>query len=200
MSLHFRSWKIDDSVSLSVYTPDVCGIYVLEFSDGEEYVGQTRHLLSRFAAHRRRWPDEVVGIRFCEVEPELLDEAERDVVATRVRDGARLRNIDLIGLPLRSSELDHYVDPVGVQDWLDGDNTASNIGDRGLIATQRRRTRNRYEKLSVRSDYEHIRRLLAGYLSSCIQTRTVRSGRPGWSPVSRAQEGASIGGGLRSSV
>ena len=166
--MRFRSWKIDDSVSLSVYASDACGIYVLEFSDGEEYVGQTQHLLSRFSTHRRRWPNEIVGIRFCEVEASRLDEAERDVVATRVRDGARLRNIDLIGLPLRSPELDHFVDPVEVQDWLSGDEAASNIGDRGAIARQRRRTRSRFQELSTRPDYATIRDLLADYLERCI--------------------------------
>lgn len=115
MSMRFRSWKVNDSVSLSVYTPDACGIYVLEFSDDEEYVGQTRHLLSRFSAHRRRWPDEVVGIRFCEVEPDRLDEAERDAVALRVRirahevhDGSQPRRrggvpLQRVALVLRSA-------------------------------------------------------------------------------------------------
>ncbi|WOQ15999.1 GIY-YIG nuclease family protein [Raineyella sp. W15-4] len=166
--MRFTRWSINDAISLSVYTSDACGIYVLEFADGEEYVGQTVHLLSRFSAHRRRWPGEIVAVRFREVAPELLDDAERDVVALLVRDGARLRNVDLIGLPLRSPELDHYVDPVDVEDWLTGDSDASNIGDRGVIAMQRQRTRNKFAELAARPDYEAIRGGLARYVALCI--------------------------------
>ncbi|MDR1823861.1 MAG: GIY-YIG nuclease family protein [Bifidobacteriaceae bacterium] len=166
--MRFKSWTIDDSVSLSVLTPDACGVYVLVFTDGEEYVGQTRHLWSRFASHRRRWPGEICELQFSEVEPDRLDEAERDVIAMRERDGAKLRNVDLIGLPLRSPELDHYVDPVAVEDWLDGDMEASSIGERGALALQRRQTRRRYEELSKRPDYGCIRDLLARYLYLCI--------------------------------
>lgn len=166
--MRFKRWTIDDSISLSVYAPNSCGIYVLEFANGEKYVGQTRHLLQRFSEHRRRWPGEIVAVEFSRVPRKDLDAAERDTVALHERDGAKLRNIALIGLPVRSTVLDSYVDPVDIEDWLDGDIRASNIGDRGLTRLQQGPASERFKNLSSRTDYEMIRLSLACYIDTCI--------------------------------
>lgn len=172
-AMRFKRWVTDDSVSLSVHSSDACGIYVLEFADGEEYVGQTRHLLQRVSAHRRRWPGEIVAIQFCRTARKSLDQAERDVIQQRRQHGARLRNIDLVGLPLRSTVLDRYVDEVDIEDWLDfdmtdGEDILNDIGDRGVVALQKGQPRVSFRELAARPDYEVVRLGLASYLQQCV--------------------------------
>lgn len=64
--LHFVRWAMSPDTSPAALIPvemGRCGVYVLEFGDGEQYVGQSVSLLARLATHRRRWPD-IVAIRF----------------------------------------------------------------------------------------------------------------------------------------
>ena len=83
-SSRFTRWVLDDATALAaILEPDRprMGIYILEFSDGERYVGQTVDLLSRFASHRRRWPGEIVAVSFLPAERERLNQIERDVIS-----------------------------------------------------------------------------------------------------------------------
>lgn len=52
-----------------------CGIYWIDFENGESYVGQSVSAWSRLATHRRRWDDAVL-VRFAECSPDRLDEFE----------------------------------------------------------------------------------------------------------------------------
>lgn len=52
-----RRWDVANDVAPSIYfglDRKLCGIYTLEFADGQRYVGQTVDLTSRIAAHRGR--------------------------------------------------------------------------------------------------------------------------------------------------
>lgn len=167
--LRFSRWETPVGTSLSALIGDIdrCGIYVLEFSDGELYVGQTVSLLSRFAHHRRHWPDEIRALRFAPVNPESLDRAERDVVARLAATGSRLRNVDLVALPLRSEALDVVVDPDIVASWLE-ETGALSIGDRAVHAKQRRRTEPAYQILAAHEDFDGIVSGAAAYVQRCL--------------------------------
>ncbi|MDR1393615.1 MAG: GIY-YIG nuclease family protein [Bifidobacteriaceae bacterium] len=170
--LRFSRWHpVDDTLSVSaLLSPgqSQTGIYVLEFSDGEEYVGQTTGLLSRVAAHRRRWPGEIVGLRFAPVRPDDLDLAERDTISRLHADGARLRNVALVSLPLHSEALDYVIDPALQQDWLDGAAGQVVLGDRAARAAQRKRTQRAHAKLAARKDYQDLLGSLALYVGECL--------------------------------
>lgn len=191
LPLRFLRWELPAGVSLAALLPSSmsrCGIYVLEFSDGELYVGQTVSLLSRIASHYRKWPNDIVAVRFSATRRENLDQAERDVVAQLVAAGSRLRNIDLLALPLRSEALDMVVDPAVQAEWLAGESGALAIGDRGQIAQQRRKTRPRYRKLSKHSEYQHVLAALTAYIRECVPWPHLTEGRF-WSVTSLPSTG-----------
>ena len=153
------------------------GIYVLEFRDGELYVGQTVSLLARVATHARTWPGEIVAVRFAALETGDLDAAERDVVARLVQAGSRLRNVDLVALPLRSVALDVLVDPAVQAAWLNGESGPLSIGDRGRVARQRKRTEANYRLLQARPEFDTTVAAVAAYLRVCIPWPHVTEGR-----------------------
>lgn len=170
-ALRFRRWELSDGLSLSaVVGPGFsgCGIYVLEFADGTEYVGQTVNLLSRFTSHRRRWPNEIVAARFAPAPQDLLNQYERDVVARSVAAGARLRNVDLVTLPLGPAALDLVVDRAVRDEWLRGDTESVNIGERGAVAAQRRQTLAKYRALEARPDFPALADALSAYIRFCL--------------------------------
>lgn len=71
--LRFQRWEVSDDLSLSALVGpgfNGCGIYILEFNDGTQYVGQTVSLLSRIASRRRRWPGQITALRFAELPQE----------------------------------------------------------------------------------------------------------------------------------
>lgn len=192
-SLTFTRWVVPAGVSLAAVLPegvDRCGIYVLEFADGEEYVGQTVSLLSRTASHRRHWPDPIVAIRFVPVGRDDLDTAERAVIARLLDGGVRLRNVDLVTLPRRSEALDLVVDHAVQSEWLSGEVDGVVIGDRGRIAQQRRRTRARYEALTARPDTGRIVDALADYVGACLPWPHATEGRF-WTLTSLPSTGSS---------
>ena len=53
--MRFKRWAhtSDLAPSAVVDLDDPCGIYVLEFANGEQYVGQSRNFPVRLATHRR---------------------------------------------------------------------------------------------------------------------------------------------------
>jgi hypothetical protein len=179
-TLRFVRWELPPATSMSAVLPEDMsrrGIYVLEFSDGELYVGQTVSLLARVATHARTWPGEIVAVRFAAVESGDLDAAERDVVARLVQAGSRLRNVDLVALPLRSAALDVLVDPVVQAAWLDGDTGPLSIGDRGRVARQRQRTEANFRCLQAHLEFGNTVAAVAAYLRVCIPWPHVTEGR-----------------------
>lgn len=74
-----------------------CGVYRLHFENGEAYPGQSRNVVSRFASHRRTWPD-IVAIDFFPMPADLLDEAEQFLI-TETEATHSVRNIMLTNKP-----------------------------------------------------------------------------------------------------
>lgn len=179
-SSRFTRWVLDDATALAaILEPDRprMGIYILEFSDGERYVGQTVDLLSRFASHRRRWPGEIVAVSFLPAERERLNQIERDVISRLAAQGVSLRNIDLVSLPLRSDALDVLVDRQEQAEWLDGRTEPCVIGDRAASAGRRRRARSGYERLRRQDAFDDVVAMLACYVRRCLPWPHVTEGR-----------------------
>lgn len=170
--LLFLRWEVPQGVSLSAVLPPAssrCGIYVLEFDDGTEYVGKTTNIVSRFAEHRRRQPGAIVALRFAEVARSQLDVAEKDVIARLGELGIRLRNVTYVTLPLRTDALDPVVQAALQESWLlapDGGELV--IEGRGKMALQRQRTQAKFAKLQERADFAQIVSGIASYIKRCI--------------------------------
>ena len=152
------------------------GIYVLEFANGELYVGQTISLLRRIADHRRHWGDDIRAVRFAAVSSPELDQAERDVLARLVSTGSRVRNIASVALPLRSDALDLVVDPTVVASWLDMEGDLE-IGNRGRQSLQRRNTEAQHRILMSHPSHAAVVGSLARYVATCLPRPHLTEGR-----------------------
>lgn len=169
--LRFHRWELPPNTSLSAVVPadmDKCGIYILEFDDGELYVGQTRSLLSRFSAHVRHQKGRIIAVQFSPASAAQLSDAEADVVARLVSQGAHLRNIDLVTLPLRSEALDILIEPETQAAWLNDSNVELDVGDRGQIAAQRAKTAPKHAALREHPSFTAIIEVVSQYIRTCI--------------------------------
>ena len=150
--------------------PLTCGVYVLEFADGEQYVGQTVHFSSRFGDHRRRW-DDIVAVAFAPVLPESLNAAERGWIAAKKAAGIKLRNLNLVSQPLGSSPFDMVVDREKQADWLTATPELVELwfsDERVALAQRRIRSRSLFEKLRTHPHYDQVLASVAGYVALVI--------------------------------
>ncbi|WP_129588018.1 GIY-YIG nuclease family protein [Rathayibacter oskolensis] len=139
----------------------LCGIYVLEFENGQRYVGQTRNIVSRYATHRRHHGD-VVALSFAPCPPELLDECEVEEIR-RQEAAHSLRNLALTGWPGGSEDLGVTVEE-GRSVLLPWER-----GRRGLIGDEGGATLpGRFWELSRRADYDELARALGRYIGETV--------------------------------
>lgn len=179
-SLRFRRWKTPAGVRPSAIflEPQMCGIYILEFANGERYVGKTVHLPTRFGDHRRTW-DDIVAVNFAAVLPEHLDQAERAWIAAQVTKFT-LRNLTLLSQPLGSSPFDLVVDREKQADWLTAtpESVEVEVNDQRVALAQRRiRSRAQFEKLRAHPRYEQVLASVATYVALVIPWPEQTEGR-----------------------
>ena len=116
-----RRWEVANDVAPSIYfgvDRKLCGIYTLEFTNGERYVGQTIDLVSRLSSHGRRWED-IVAVSFVECGPEDLNDLERAMISDAERRHV-VGNRAFTKMPGGPSELDFVVDVQQQAEWLGG--------------------------------------------------------------------------------
>lgn len=94
----YQRWPLSPGQSIApLIQRDRRGIYVLEFANGELYVGQSVNVVSRFAthvhgsSHHEPWAD-IIAIRFRPILEGDLDEAERSEIQRLRKTGHTLRN------------------------------------------------------------------------------------------------------------
>lgn len=94
----YQRWPLSPGQSIApLIQRDRRGIYVLEFANGELYVGQSVNVVSRFAthvhgsSHHEPWAD-IIAIRFRPILEDDLDEAERSEIQRLRKTGHTLRN------------------------------------------------------------------------------------------------------------
>lgn len=166
----FTRWAIDSEGSISALfggSQSRCGIYILEFENGQRYVGQSIDVVRRFADHRRHFPD-IVGFQFCPIPRALLDSMERKTVQANVDASYELRNIQLVSTSHRESPLDIDIDPVMQESWLQ-DGVFEPGEDRYTQVAERRvRERKKFSKLAAHPQYAQIFEALVVFISKCI--------------------------------
>jgi hypothetical protein len=91
------------AASLFLGRTSLCGIYVLEFENGQRYVGQTTNIVSRYATHRRHHGD-VVAFSFAPCSREHLDRSEIAEIRRQESEHS-LRNLALTGWPGGAEDL-----------------------------------------------------------------------------------------------
>lgn len=108
----------------------LCGVYILEFDDGEQYVGQSTDFAARFAAHRRNQRGTIVAYGFLRAPQRDLGELERNTTWMLAAQGRRLRGSALLGQPLPSLTLNAVLDEDVQEAWRSGEDTAVVLGER----------------------------------------------------------------------
>ena len=143
MALTFSRWDYTSDLSpTAVLDPaDPCGIYVLEFVDGSEYVGQAIDVRRRLATHRRTHTD-IVAVRFTPVRRQDLSDSEYALIQDRQARGIALRNKAMVSNFVGASLLDLVVDQQVQAEWLEADPEVDDIviGERAEIAARRARS------------------------------------------------------------
>lgn len=183
--LPFRRWNTPPGVAPSLIFGEESssGIYVLEFADGEQYVGQSIHPGTRFASHRRRWQD-IVAVSFAPVPPEELDRVEQDMITEKRRADVRLRNRTLLAQPFGDSPLDFIVAQEEQAAWIGDDpmNAEREIAPQRIVEARARRSTDRGRLPEPVRAHPHLAEavdLIAGYLYYVIPLPTETEGR-GW--------------------
>lgn len=178
--LRFTRWDTPAAVAGSaLFTESLgCGIYVLEFANGDEHVGQSVNFPVRFATHRRRW-DDIVAVRFAPVLAHDLNASELEMVRARQAAGKLLRNINLLSQPIGPSALDLTVDTEVQAAWLSAEveDAIIEIGDRPALAERRIKSRKSFEQLRVHPLYEEVVEALAVYVALVIPWPHTTEGR-----------------------
>lgn len=177
MSLPQRRWQVSNDVAPSIYfglDRKLCGIYVLEFADGERYVGQTVNLTIRLADHRRRWTD-VVAVSFTECGRERLDDLERTMITDSEREFT-LRNKVYTKMPGGNAPIDLVVDLQQQQEWLAGVQPAYPLDERTRAAERRRRTRPKADQLAAHPAFDMALADLTAYVDAVIPWPSVTGG------------------------
>lgn len=166
----FAGWAISPGTSLSTHFrpgEDRCGIYVLEFADGQRYVGQSHDVVRRFADHARTYPD-IVGAQFCAVQSSDLDAAERQLIQNQRDLGYHLRNIVLVSQSWSDSVLDAVVDRTIQISWTAGAPQTHPDDLRMLTARRRRATRKKYAALQEHRGFADVFTDICTYVDRVI--------------------------------
>lgn len=171
-TLRFKRWNFTSDLAPSAVLSlkSECGIYVLEFANGEQYVGQTIHFPIRLAKHRRTYPD-IIAINFAEVPAPDLNMAEYGEIQRRRRSGILLRNKTLLAQPLGDSPLDDLIDQQEQAEWLDvaaTDDEEVRIGDRAEVARGRTLSNKKFAELQQQPHFEEALNSLAAYVAYVI--------------------------------
>jgi hypothetical protein len=162
-------WSIPRNASPSSFLPldrKLTGIYTLNFSNEEKYVGQTVNLINRLGDHLRRW-DDIVGIDFIECSPDELNTLEETMIK-KVDADFTLRNRTLIGRPGGSVPIDLVVDVQKQQEWFEGVQASYPQDERTLTARRRVRTQPKFDELVRQPEYEIAITSLRAYIEQVI--------------------------------
>lgn len=164
--LFFTKYPMQDaapvSTLFSIEDPaDVCGIYVLEFDDGDRYVGKTVNIISRYATHKRHHGD-VAAFSFAPCEAALLDYYERAVIRCEQRTHS-LRNLMLTDWPGGKDDLEiALTEGSAVQLPWERER-------RDTAASESKTSKERrFWELAARADYAQICSQLARYVHETI--------------------------------
>ncbi|PBC36310.1 hypothetical protein CJ179_45535 [Rhodococcus sp. ACS1] len=155
------------------------GFYVLEFTDGQCYVGESIDLPSRIDQHRGRYTD-LQGIRLRpDDSPRRVPDVkrhlrlqERAFIHGAQQAGLYARNINEMATMIGASKhLDEIVSPAEQEKWLSApDSTnASDSAERHAYSEERLASSTvSFRQFVTRPDADQIARILGQYLARCV--------------------------------
>jgi hypothetical protein len=168
--LFFTRYPMRDAAPISTLfsiedPAGICGIYVLEFDDGDRYVGKTVNIVSRYATHKRQHGD-VAAFSFAPCEAALLDYYERAVIRHEQRSH-NLRNLMLTDWPGGRDDLEIALTEASAVQLPWKRNRRDTAASEPKTSKERR-----FWELAGRPDYSWIRSQLARYVHEAIPDPT----------------------------
>ena len=144
-----------------------CGLYILHFSNGEIYAGQTLDITRRYVQHRKIHCD-IEKISFRRVAKKDLDEEERALIWMLERGDNRLRNIIFTSIPKGESDLDLIISAENQEKWLDGKGYVDVSGSRVVNPELRRKYSRNFQRFVALPYSNEIAAVLREYICAGI--------------------------------
>lgn len=137
-----RRWTVKglNTISALIGDDDPCGIYILEFENGESYVGQAVDVRKRFVSHWRdsahhpAWRD-ITHLSFTPYPAAELNIREATMLQALKSEGRPLRNKAMNLFHEQASPLDEIIAPVDQYHWADSEylhRTASQVPEQRI--------------------------------------------------------------------
>lgn len=140
---------------------ELTGVYILEFENGERYVGQALNVVRRVANHRRRWPD-LYALEFAQCPAHELNQFEQRTISHQERCYT-LRNKSITNLPGGPGEFTVSVEEEGTLEL------PSSRNERRHIRTDAPRAREKFWELLRLPVYEEeLIPLVGRYLNETV--------------------------------
>ena len=144
-----------------------CGIYILHFTNGEFYCGQSVDVTRRFAQHSKLHAD-IEKISFRQILQNDLNIEELSSIRILEAQGFRLRNIALTSIPFGPSDLDLIITQNEQNRWCKDPSFVDYAGTRIIEPDLRRKYRQRFEQFIALPYANETICFLRAYAHSCL--------------------------------
>jgi hypothetical protein len=144
-----------------------CGLYILQFSNGEIYAGQALDVTRRYVQHRKVHAD-IEKISFKRVAKNKLNEEERTLIWTLEGDGHRLRNITFTSIPAGESDFDLIMSVEEQERWLRDIRYVDLSGSRAVDPELRRKYSKKFQRFATMRRSNSIINILHEYVQAGI--------------------------------
>jgi hypothetical protein len=144
-----------------------CGIYLLQFSSGEIYIGQALDVARRYVQHVKTHGD-IEKISFKRLKRNTLDEHERVAIWALEKEGFKLRNISLTSIPKGESDFDLVMPPKRQQKWLEDLHYSTRGGQRVNNSELRRKYAKRFHRFEQMTYASGVIEVLRKYVRTGI--------------------------------
>lgn len=151
-----------------LFTPGKrCGLYILQFSDGEVYAGQALDVTRRYVQHRKVHFD-IEKISFKRLAKKHLNDEERALIWKLEGDGYLLRNISFTSIPRGESDFDFVMPPEEQEQWLKDTNYVDLSGSRVVNPELRRKYSRKFQQFSSMSRFNQVINVMRQYVQAGI--------------------------------
>ena len=144
-----------------------CGLYILQFSDGEIYAGQALDVTRRYVQHRKVHCD-IEKIRFKRVAKKNLNEEERALIWMLEHEGYRLRNITFTSISIGESDFDLIMSAEDQEQWLKDTSYVDFNGSRVIDPELRRKYSRKFQRFAAMPRSDEIMNILRRYVHAAI--------------------------------
>jgi hypothetical protein len=171
LNLGFKKYiAVHDNLSIRKHfgRTNRCGIYILQFTNNEYYVGKAVDVVRRFAQHRNTYSD-IAHVSFKQTGKRELLTIERQTIGILEKAGKKLRNIVDASFFHADSKLDEIVNKKEQEQWFKYELGIESIAEgRQDRPEWRRKYSDRFNKLKQSKYFSNIVEFLENYIQNAI--------------------------------